>query len=104
MKTRHWLPRSIRVVSILTVRIVYILAGVNRITSISMFAQELRRLRQYAKLTQEQVANKARVSREYVSMLESGKNVPTIDVFIRLCRAVGASPAEVITKLERVRK
>ncbi|HEX3355758.1 MAG TPA: helix-turn-helix transcriptional regulator [Tepidisphaeraceae bacterium] len=69
-----------------------------------MFAQELRRLRQYAKLTQEQVANKARVSREYVSMLESGKNVPTIDVFIRLCRAVGASPAEVITKLERVRK
>lgn len=69
-----------------------------------MFAKELRRLRQHAKLTQEQVANHARVSREYVSMLESGKNVPTIDVFIRLCRAVGASPADVISKLERGRK
>ena len=69
-----------------------------------MFAEELRRLRLAAKLTQEQVAARARVSREYVSMLEAGKNIPTIDVFIRLCRAVGMSPAEVITRLEKARK
>jgi transcriptional regulator with XRE-family HTH domain len=47
-----------------------------------VFAQELRRLRLDAGLTQEQVAARARVSREYVSMLEAGKNLPTIDVFI----------------------
>jgi transcriptional regulator with XRE-family HTH domain len=69
-----------------------------------MFAIELRRLRQKAKLTQEQVAAAARVSREYVSMLEAGKNVPTIDVFIRLCQAVGASPGAVITRLEKAGK
>jgi len=69
-----------------------------------VFAEELRRLRLAAKLTQEQVAARARVSREYVSMLEAGKNIPTIDVFIRLCRAVGMSPAEVITRLEKARK
>lgn len=69
-----------------------------------MFADQLRRLRLDAGLTQEQVAARARVSREYVSMLEAGKNIPTIDVFIRLCRAVGAPPAEVIVRLEKGRK
>ena len=68
-----------------------------------MFAEELKRLRLDAGLTQEQVAARARVSREYVSMLEAGKNVPTIDVFIRLCRAVDASPADVITRLEKTK-
>ncbi len=69
-----------------------------------MFADELRELRQKAGITQEEVAARAGVSREYVSMLEAGKNTPTIDVFIRLCRAVGASPAEVVTRLEKSRR
>jgi transcriptional regulator with XRE-family HTH domain len=58
-------------------------------------------LRTKAGLTQEEVAARARVSREYVSMLESGKNTPTIDVFIRLCHAVDAVPADVISALDR---
>ena len=66
-----------------------------------MFANELKELRQKAGLTQEEVAARAQVSREYVSMLEAGKNTPTIDVFIRLCRAVSAKPADVIGRLER---
>lgn len=52
-----------------------------------------------AGLTQEEVGSRAGVSREYVSMLETGKNTPTIDVFIRLCQAINASPADVITRL-----
>jgi transcriptional regulator with XRE-family HTH domain len=66
-----------------------------------VFGEELRKLRHAGKLSQEEVAARARVSREYVSMLETGKNTPTIDVFVRLCHAVGASPADVITKLDR---
>ena len=66
-----------------------------------MLAEELRKLRLAASLTQEEVAHAAGVTREYVSMLEAGKNSPTIEVFIRLCRAVKASPAEVVTTLER---
>ena len=67
-----------------------------------MFGQELKKLRLKAGLTQEEVAAKAKVTREYVSMLESKRNSPTIEVFIRLCRAVDAVPAEVIAKVERL--
>ena len=66
-----------------------------------MFAAELRKLRLKAGLTQEEVAARAKVTREYVSMLEAGKNSPTIEVFIRLCRAVAATPADVIARLEK---
>lgn len=67
-----------------------------------MFGQELKKLRLKAGLTQEEVAARANVTREYVSMLESNKNTPTIEVFIRLCRAVQASPADVVAKIERL--
>jgi transcriptional regulator with XRE-family HTH domain len=65
-----------------------------------VFGKELRKLRLKAGLTQEEVGASAGVSREYVSMLESGKNVPTIDVFMRLCHAVHAYPAEVLARLD----
>lgn len=66
-----------------------------------MFGKELRRLRAEAGLTQEAVGARAGVSREYVSMLEADKYTPTIDVFIRLCHAVGTSPADVIVRLDK---
>ena len=65
-----------------------------------MFGPALRKLRLKAGLTQEEVGAAAGVSREYVSMLETGKNSPTIEVFIRLCHAVGVYPADVITQLD----
>jgi transcriptional regulator with XRE-family HTH domain len=65
-----------------------------------VFGKELRKLRLKSGLTQEEVAVAAGVTREYVSMLEAGKNSPTIEVFIRLCHAVKAYPAEVITGLD----
>jgi transcriptional regulator with XRE-family HTH domain len=69
-----------------------------------VFGKELRTLRLKAGLTQEEVAANAGVSREYVSMLESGKNNPTIDVFIRLCHAIGVSPADVVARLDQPAK
>jgi transcriptional regulator with XRE-family HTH domain len=66
-----------------------------------VFGDELSKLRAKAGLTQEEVGAAAGISREYVSMLESGKNTPTIDVFVRLCRAVGSPPAEVLARIER---
>jgi transcriptional regulator with XRE-family HTH domain len=67
-----------------------------------VFGEELKRLRLKAGLTQEEVAARAKVTREYVSMLETKKNSPTIEVFIRLCRAVKATPADVIATVERM--
>ncbi len=61
----------------------------------------LKQARLKAVMTQEELAAKASLTREYVSLLERDKRTPTIEVFIRLVRAVGLSPAEVIAKIEK---
>lgn len=52
-------------------------------------------------MTQEDLAAKASLTREYVSLLERDKRSPTIEVFIRLVRAVGLSPEKVVLEVER---
>jgi transcriptional regulator with XRE-family HTH domain len=61
----------------------------------------LKQARLQAGMTQEDLAAKASLTREYVSLLERGKRSPTIEVFIRVVRALGLSPAEVISKVEK---
>jgi transcriptional regulator with XRE-family HTH domain len=61
---------------------------------------ELRKARLSAGLTQESLAAKARLSREYVNMLERDKKSPTVSVLIRLCRAMNASAGRIITRVE----
>lgn len=48
------------------------------------FGQNVCRLRNAANLTQEQLAEKADISRRYVQMIEAGQYTPTIDVASRL--------------------
>lgn len=61
----------------------------------------MRDARLKAKMTQDELAQKVRLTREYISLLERGKRMPTIAVFIRLARAVGLSPAELIQQVEK---
>lgn len=65
-----------------------------------MFGTLLKQARLKAELTQEELAAKASLTREYVSLLERDRRTPTLEVFIRLVRAVGLSPADVITQVE----
>lgn len=65
-----------------------------------MFGTLLKNARLRAEMTQEDLAQKAALTREYVSLLERDKRTPTIEVFIRLVRAVGLSPAEVIAQID----
>lgn len=65
-----------------------------------MFGELLRKARLKAALTQEELAAKAHLTREYISLLEGDKRTPTIAVFIRLVRAVGLEPADVIRQIE----
>jgi transcriptional regulator with XRE-family HTH domain len=51
------------------------------------FGQNVYRLRNAAELTQEQLAEKADISRRYVQMIESSQYTPTIEVASKL-RAV----------------
>ena len=66
-----------------------------------VFGTILKQARQRADMTQETLAAKALLTREYVSLLERNKRSPTIEVFVRLVRAVGLSPAEVILEVEK---
>ncbi len=59
----------------------------------------LRRLRGAKGLTQAELARRAKITDEYVSMLESGaKQNPSLAVLRRLAKALGVSVAELLEK------
>jgi transcriptional regulator with XRE-family HTH domain len=62
---------------------------------------ELRKAREEAQLSQEELAEKAGVSRVYVSLLERDKKSPTLDVYFRLCRALRLNPSELMARIEK---
>lgn len=66
-----------------------------------MLGDELRNARRKAGLTQEQVAARARISREYVSQLERDRQSPTVDMLIKVCRILGTSASTIIAKVEK---
>ena len=69
------------------------------LASPAVLADELRKAREAAGLTQEGLAAKAGLSREYINYLERGKREPTLPMFVRVCDAIGVHPPEM---LERV--
>lgn len=68
-----------------------------------MFGDQLRRAREEAGLTQEQLADGARVHRTYVSLLERDKKSPTLDVMFRLAEVVGTPLSALIARIEAER-
>ncbi len=69
-----------------------------------MLGNELRKARDDAKMTQEQLSFAAEIDRTYVSMLENNKKSPTVEVLFRICKALGISASEVIARVERSAK
>jgi transcriptional regulator with XRE-family HTH domain len=65
-----------------------------------VLGQEIRKTRLKAGMTQEELAAKSRLTREYVSLLELNKRMPTLPVFVRLCRAMKISAPDFLAKLE----
>jgi transcriptional regulator with XRE-family HTH domain len=61
---------------------------------------ELRKAREAAGLTQEALAAKAGISREYVSHLEREEYSPTVEVLIRLCAAMNTRAWRVLQRIE----
>jgi transcriptional regulator with XRE-family HTH domain len=66
-----------------------------------MVGEELRKAREAAGLTQEELSSKARVDRSYISQLERGLKSPTLDMLLRLCKALGVSAAEIVARVEK---
>jgi transcriptional regulator with XRE-family HTH domain len=67
----------------------------------AVLAQELRKARMAAGLTQEELAAKAHLSREYVNYIERGKRQPTVAVFIRICKALKLHPPDFLERVLR---
>ena len=67
----------------------------------AVLGEELRKAREKAGLTQEELAAKADVSRNYVSLLEHDAKSPTVQVLIRLCKAMDAKASKLIATVER---
>ena len=66
-----------------------------------MLGEEIRKARIGAGLTQEKLAFRAGVSRQYVSLLELDEKSPTVNVLIRLCRAMGTSAGKIVAQIEK---
>jgi transcriptional regulator with XRE-family HTH domain len=55
-------------------------------------ARNLRRLRKQSGLTQEELADRANLNRNYVGMIEREENSPTVDALEQLATALSVSP------------
>jgi transcriptional regulator with XRE-family HTH domain len=67
-----------------------------RRTAESIFGEHLRELRQAARLSQETLAEKAGLHRNYVGHIERGEKTPSLDVLIRLAGAFALSLPELV--------
>lgn len=51
-------------------------------------------------MSQEQLGFEAKLDRTYISQLEHDKKSPTLDVFFRLCKALGVPASEMVARIE----
>ena len=65
-----------------------------------MIGDEIRKVRLRAGLTQEQLALRAGLSRNYISLLELDRKSPTLKVLLRLCRVLRVKLSTLIARVE----
>ncbi len=61
-----------------------------------IFARNLRKRRAQMKITQEELAERARLTRNYIGNLERGEKSPTLDALEAIAEALGLTPSELI--------
>ncbi len=65
------------------------------------FGQALRNLRTKRKWSQTDLALRADVDRNYISLIELGRNSPSVRLLFRLCDALNISPADLLKEVEK---
>ena len=66
------------------------------------FGQVLRKHRLAAGLSQEQLSLAADVQRNFISLIETGQNQPTITTIFKLAQALDVKPSKLIAETEKV--
>jgi transcriptional regulator with XRE-family HTH domain len=67
-------------------------------------ARNIRRLRLERGLTQEELAARIRITRNYVGMIERQENSPTVAMLERIAKALGIEPARLLDEKAAGRK
>ena len=76
--------------------------GKNKLPSPTQaFGISLREFRKKAGFTQEELAFEAGIERNYVSLIELGRNQPSISVVFKLAAALGIKPSKLIAATEK---
>jgi transcriptional regulator with XRE-family HTH domain len=68
-----------------------------------MVGDEIRKAREAAGITQEDLAFKAKLDRTYISRLEHDKQSPTVDTLFLICDALGIAASTLIARAEKSR-
>ncbi len=62
-------------------------------------AKNLKRLRREKGISQEELADKADINRNYVGMIERSENAATVDMLEKLAEALEVEPAEILREV-----
>ncbi len=61
-----------------------------------VLARNLRRMRNASGMSQEELADRADINRNYVGMLERSEHAATVDMLEKLAAVLGVDPAELL--------
>lgn len=61
-----------------------------------VLGKKIQRLRKQADLTQEELAEKIKVSRAYIGYIEQGRNAPSLEVLEKIARALKVSLPKIL--------
>src|SRR4051812_49204740 len=71
-----------------------------QLASPDVLGDEIRKARTAAGLTQEELAFRARLSRNYISLMELGTKSPTVETLLKLCEALEVKASALIASVE----
>ena len=74
--------------------------GNEHLTIETAFGEVIRELRKQKKLSQEDVAHESGLDRSFISLLETGRQQPSLITIFQLAKALGISAGELITAVE----
>jgi transcriptional regulator with XRE-family HTH domain len=69
-----------------------------------MMGEELRKARERAGLTQEELSFRAGLSRPYISQLDRNLKSPTVATLFLICDALDVEAADVVRRVDAARK